>query len=146
VAHKKHFIYFQKVKTDPGKNVGYNKRLQPFAHQLRGTMTKAEASLWKYGLRARGIKGYQFRRERPVLNYIADFMCKELKLVIEVDGFTHQLEETYIKDKKKDEDLKNAGFTVLRFSDNEVLQSLPFVIKAIEIAIEELEKKQATQP
>jgi hypothetical protein len=80
-----------------------------------------------------------------VLNYIADFMCKELKLVIEVDGFTHQWEETFNKDNKKDEDLKNAGFTVLRFSDNEVLQNLPFVLKAIEVSVEEIEKKQAAQ-
>jgi len=123
-------------------NLNYNKRLRPFAKQLRGSMTKAEASLWKYALRASGIKGYQFRRERPVLNYIADFMCKELKLVIEVDGLTHQWEETFAKDEQKDTDLKNAGFTVLRFSDNEVLQNLPNVVRNIEVAIEEIERKQ----
>src|ERR1041385_8885355 len=96
----------------------YNTRLQPFANKLRKNMTKAEACLWKYVLRARQLKGYQFRRERPVLNYIADFMCKELKLIIEVDGLTHQWEETAEKDSKKDRDLKAAGFTILRFDDN----------------------------
>jgi very-short-patch-repair endonuclease len=64
---------------------GYNKNLQPFANKLRKTMTKAEACLWKYVLRAGIMKGYQFRRQRPVLTFIADFMCKELMLVIEVD-------------------------------------------------------------
>lgn len=70
-------------------NKHYNKDLQPFAKDLRSDMTKAEACLWKYVLKARMIKGYQFRRQRPVLNYIADFMCKELILIIEVDGITH---------------------------------------------------------
>ncbi len=77
-----------------------------------------------------------------MLNYIADFMCKELKLVIEVDGLTHQWEETFAKDEQKDTDIKNAGFTVLRFSDNEVLQNLPNVVRNIEVAIEEIERKQ----
>ena len=62
-------------------------------------MTKAEACLWRYVLRARKMKGYSFRRQRPVLHYIADFMCKELKLIIEVDGITHQFEETIKYDK-----------------------------------------------
>lgn len=125
------------MKIPEHNNLNYNKNLQPFAKRLRKDMTKAEASLWKYALRAGGIKGYQFRRERPVLNYIADFMCKELKLVIEVDGLTHQWEETFVKDEKKDFDLKNAGFTVLRFSDNEVLQNLSNVVRSIEMAIED---------
>jgi hypothetical protein len=68
----------------------YNTNLQPFANQLRKRMTKAEACLWKYTLRASQMKGYGFRRQRPVLNYIADFKCKELFLIIEVDRITHQ--------------------------------------------------------
>jgi very-short-patch-repair endonuclease len=59
-------------------NHEYNKNLQPFANKLRKNITKAEACLWKYVLKAKQLKGYQFRRQRPVLNYIADFMCKEL--------------------------------------------------------------------
>lgn len=54
----------------------YNKNLQPNANRLRKEMTKAEACLWKYVLRARKMKGFQFKRQRPVLIYIADFMCK----------------------------------------------------------------------
>ena len=55
-------------------------------------MTKAEACLWKYVLRAGQLKSYQFRRQRPILNYVADFMCMELMLIIEVDGITHHSE------------------------------------------------------
>ncbi len=120
----------------PYSNNHYNKRLQPFAHELRAQMTKAEACLWKYVLRARLMKGYQFRRQRPVLNYIADFMCPELKLIIEVDGLTHTWEETVIKDEQREAALKNAGFTVLRFTDNEVLNNISNVTMAIEHWIE----------
>ena len=66
----------------------YNKNLQSFANINRKNMTKAEACLWKFVLGGRQMMGYQFRRQRPVLNYIADFMCKELNLIIEVDGIT----------------------------------------------------------
>jgi len=65
-------------------------------------MTKAEACLWKYVLPAGMMKGYTFNRQRAVMNYIADFSCKKLCLVIEVDGITHQQEEVYLKDKKKE--------------------------------------------
>ena len=66
-----------KLKADKTNNYAYNKILQPFANKLRKEMTKAEACLWKYALRASQMKGYQFRRQRPVLRYIADFLCIE---------------------------------------------------------------------
>ena len=113
-------------------NHGYNKNLQPYASRLRKEMTKAEACLWKYVLRARQLRGFQFRRQRPVLNYIADFMCKELMLVIEVDGITHLWEETIRKDKKKQADLEAAGFTVLRFTDDDVLNNIHSVCSFLE--------------
>lgn len=127
------------MKADKENFNGYNKNLQPFANHLRKSMTKAEACLWKYALRAKGMKGYSFRRERPVLNYIADFMCLDLKLVIEVDGLTHHWEETVVKDAKKDADLIAAGFTVLRFDDNDVLTQINKVIEQIEDAIVAIE-------
>ena len=117
-------------------NHAYNKNLQPFANKLRKRMTKAEACLWKYVFRARKLKGYQFRRQRPVLNYIADFMCMELMLVIEADGITHHWEETMVKDKKKTADLEAAGFTVLRFTDEEILNNIHAVRSFLEEWIE----------
>jgi very-short-patch-repair endonuclease len=125
------------MKADRSNNYAYNKRLQPNANKLRKHMTKAEACFWKYVLRARGMKGYQFRRQRPVLYYIADFMCKELMLVIEVDGITHQFEETQYKDKIKQKALEQSGFTVLRFTDNEVLTDIGSVIDRLNRWIEE---------
>ncbi len=95
-------------------------------------MTKAEACLWKYVLRAGGMKGFTFRRQRPVLKYFADFMCKELQLIIEVDGITHTYEEVAEKDKKRQTDLEKAGFTVIKFTDEEVLHHINNVSWEIE--------------
>jgi len=114
----------------------YNKHLQPYANRLRKEMTKAEACLWKYILRAGQLKGFQFRRQRPVLNYIADFMCMELKLIIEVDGITHQWEETIKKDEIRQKALESVGFTLLRFSDEEVLNNIQAVFNYLEDWIE----------
>ena len=115
----------------------YNVNLRPLANELRKNMTKAEACLWKYVLKARMLRGYQFRRQRPVLNYIADFMCKELSLIIEVDGITHSWKETVEKDKNRQEELERAGFTMLRFEDDEVLHDINGVRQALEDWIKE---------
>jgi len=83
------------------------------------------------------MKGYTFRTQRPVLRFIADFMCKELMLVIEVDGSTHLYDEVIEKDAVKQEALKKAGFTVMRFTDDEVLHHIDQVRKRIEYWIED---------
>jgi very-short-patch-repair endonuclease len=121
------------------KNNYYNKDLQLFANNLRSSMTKAEACLWKYALRARIMKGYSFRRQRPIMNYIVDFACLELKLIIEVDGYTHSLDETIQKDCIKQKTLEEAGYHVIRFSDSEVLKDIRNVILTIEKYIGDLE-------
>lgn len=134
------------MKANKENHYGYNAKLQPFANQLRKDLTKAEACLWKYALRAGMRKGYSFRRQRPVLNFIADFMCKELKLVIEVDGITHTWEETVVKDRIKDEKLKEAGFQILRFDDEDVLKNINKVIEEIDLKIEEIERNAVVPP
>ncbi len=121
-------------------NLCYNKHLRSFANENRKNMTKAEACLWKYVLSTRKMKGYSFRRQRPVLHYIADFMCKELMLIIEVDGLTHQWEEVAKNDKIREEALKEIGFTVLRFDDDDVLTQINHVIEVIEDYILDFEK------
>ncbi len=102
----------------------YNSRLKNFANKNRKTATKSEACLWKYVLSKRQMMGYQFRRQRPMGNYIADFACLPLGLVIEVDGLSHDSEEAIRKDRKRDQDLLNLGFTTLRFSSWEVLNRI----------------------
>ncbi len=117
----------------------YNKSLKPIAKKLRQEMTKSEACLWKYALRAKQMKGYTFNRQRPIGNYIADFVCKELKIVIELDGISHLFEEVQEKDKIKENFLNGLGYTILRFSDEEVLTDMRNVIRVIECVVEDLE-------
>ena len=103
-------------------------------------MTKAEACLWKYALKAKQM-GYTFNHQRPVLNYIADFMCKELKLIIEVDGYSHLLEEVIKNDSRRQKKLEEAGFKVIRFKDEEVLKGIKGVKAVMFQTIEELKEK-----
>jgi very-short-patch-repair endonuclease len=98
-------------------NTNYNSKNQSFAHQLRQEMTKVEACLWKYALKAGKIRGYTFRRQRPVLDFIVDFICIPLRLVIEVDGYSHFLNEVILKDKTKEKALKKP---VMRLYDLQI--------------------------
>jgi very-short-patch-repair endonuclease len=128
--------------VNPFSNYRYNPFLRKNANLLRKDMTKAEACLWKFVLRARQMKGYTFNRQRPVLKYIADFLCKELSLIIEVDGITHDDEKVMDKDKRRQLALENAGFIVIRFSDNEILHHIRGVREMIEDIVDEVEKKK----
>lgn len=105
-------------------NYYYNKSLKEFARKLRSESTKAEVKLWNEVLRGGRIYGYTFLRQRPVLNYIADFLCKELMLIIEVDGYSHDWAEQWVLDKKRKKKPEESGFNILRFSDKEVLNDL----------------------
>ncbi len=121
-------------------NYGYNKKLQPLASSLRKNMTKAEASLWKYVLKGKQLKDYQFRRQRPILQYIADFFCKELMLIVEVDGITHDAEDIIVNDKQREHHLEKAGFKIVRFTDEEVLSNIEGVKVQLELLVEKIEK------
>jgi very-short-patch-repair endonuclease len=94
-------------------------------------MTKAEVCLWKYALRAGMMHGYTFKRQRPVIGFIADFMCQELNLIIEVDGITHQDEIVNKKDEHKENVLCEFGFHIIRFKDEEVLSNIASVKEVI---------------
>ncbi len=118
-------------------NSNYNKKLQPNANKLRKEMTKSEACLWKFVLSKRQMRNYQFRRQRPIDNYIVDFVCLPLKLIIEVDGSTHDNEVQYAKDKIRDETLKSLGFTILRINDSDVLTKISSVTNLIGCWIDE---------
>ncbi|NDV83332.1 endonuclease domain-containing protein [Bacteroides sp. 51] len=122
-------------------NHDYNKKLQSNANSLRHTMTKAEVCLWKYALRAGMMCGYTFRRQRPIGQYIADFVSLRLSLVIEVDGASHLFEDTQINDMEKDKYLIQLGFTVLRFADEEVLRNIEGVKLDIERNVRMIEEK-----
>ncbi|PAU94526.1 oxygen-dependent coproporphyrinogen oxidase [Aliifodinibius salipaludis] len=118
-------------------NYGYNKDLKELARKLRKDSTKAEIRLWSEVLRAGKMKGYTFLRQRPVLNYIADFMCKELQLIIEVDGYSHEDERQWYEDLDRQKELEEKGFTILRFTDDEVMNDLKNVERSIKGWVED---------
>lgn len=93
-------------------------------------MTDAERALWRQ-IRKKELKGCQFYRQKNIGNYIVDFYCPAAKLIIELDGDQHYLEEGIKKDKIRDAYLAHLGFTVLRFSDRDVLKNMEGVIEKI---------------
>jgi very-short-patch-repair endonuclease len=118
----------------------YNKSLKPFAQKLRNGSTRSEIRMWSQLLRAKKMMGYSFLRQRPIGPYIADFMCKKLNLVIEVDGLSHVGRE--VQDKERDAALAELGFTTLRFSVDEVMEDVGNVRKRIGEWIERYEKER----
>jgi very-short-patch-repair endonuclease len=98
--------------------------------KLRNNATVAEKFLWSE-IRLRKIHGYKFRRQFPLLGYIVDFYCHNLKLVIEVDGPVHDEESARIYDAKRDKLLKINGYNVLRFSNYDVLENLHSTVDTI---------------
>jgi very-short-patch-repair endonuclease len=121
----------------------YNKNLQEFASELRNESTLGEIILWKQVLRAKIKFDYPFNRQFPMqLNnkgIIVDFICRKLKLIIELDGYSHQFKEHV--DKRRDQQLSKMGYTTLRFQEAEVRNRLDHVVAVIENTINELETK-----
>ncbi|MBA7583155.1 hypothetical protein ES708_25095 [subsurface metagenome] len=123
----------------------YNPKLKELARQLRNDSTKSEIRLWKY-LKGKQMMGYDFHRQKPIDNYIVDFFCNKLALAIELDGFSHSIEEVYLKDNRKEKRLKELGITVLRFQDYEVMYDLDNVIAVIQQYVEDFDKRHTPNP
>ena len=107
----------------------YNPKLVPRAKELRKNMTKAERKLWYDYLR--NFK-YRVLRQRPIDNFIVDFYCPELKLVIEIDGETHFAEESKQYDEERTKVLEGYGLRVIRFLNTEVLKNLEGVSEVLD--------------
>lgn len=105
-----------------------------FACRLRHDMTEAEQRLW-HALRLRQMGGAKFRRQFPLVGYIADFICLEAKLVIEVDGGQHA--SLQLQDGVRNARIEAAGFRVLRFWNHEVLGDIEAVKSAVWQALSE---------
>lgn len=98
------------------------------AKDLRKKQTNAEQILWNY-LRAKQFFGLKFRRQQPIDKYIADFVCFEKRLIIELDGSQHFFRENY--DEKRTDFLNKAGFTVIRIWDNDIFSNIDGVLEHI---------------
>ena len=93
-------------------------------------MTDAEVFVWSK-LRSRQLLGHQFRRQKPIGNYIVDFYCPSASLVIEIDGGQHYTDDGQAGDARRDEYLRSLGLEVLRFSNFDVLGNIDGVIGEI---------------
>jgi very-short-patch-repair endonuclease len=107
-----------------------SERQRSRAKQLRRAMTRAETLLWRY-LKANRMDGVGIRRQTPIGNYIADFVCFSSKIIIEVDGESHDFEERQKADQRRDAFFAAEGFQILRFTNEQVMTSLEGVVEVI---------------
>ena len=111
-----------------------NPRRRRQAKSLRRGMTRAETLLWRY-LKAHHLDGMQFRRQTPIGAYIADFCCHSARLIVEVDGETHDFQERQQRDAARDRWFMSQGYRVLRFTNEDAFSSLEGVIETIRNAV-----------
>jgi len=109
---------------------GAESKVFELAKSRRQNQTPAEKVLWEK-LRTKKLGGYKFRRQHPILNYIANFYCPSKLLVIELDGKYHDEKEQIENDKKRTEALNGKEIKVLRFKNNDVLDKPEKVLNII---------------
>jgi len=120
--------------------IPYNPRLVKLARKLRSKSTLSEIILWQH-LKKGQVHGFDFHRQRPVDNYIVDFICCELWLVIELDGYSHLLEDQSENDRRREERLCDLGLKVIRFWDEEIIEDIDGVLQVIEHVVLEQKKR-----
>ncbi len=102
----------------------------PNAHKLRKDMPSAEQRLW-YFIRRKQLGGFRFRRQHTIAPYIADFVCIEAKLVVELDGEQHGLDGAPEHDERRNAFMESEGWAVVRFWNNEVYDNIDDVLETI---------------
>jgi len=109
----------------------YNPNLKELAKKLRNNSTLSEVLLWNQ-LKNGKMQGYDFHRQKPILNYILDFFCHELELAIEIDGDSHGGEKAHKKDAARQQEIEKLGIRFLRFEDSDVKRNMAGVLRVIE--------------
>ncbi len=104
------------------------------ARHLRREATPAERALWKH--LSRSQQGAKFSRQMPIGPYFADFLCRDLKLVVELDGHSHDVAPE--RDVERDQWMQSEGYTVLRFTNSQVRDIIEGVVTAIRLKVEEM--------
>jgi very-short-patch-repair endonuclease len=112
-----------------GFSLPYNPNLVAIAAELRINMTPAEKKLWTKLFKSFPVKVI---RQRPIDNYIVDFYCAKLNLVVEIDGSIHNSPEAQAYDQERTEILQYYGLKVMRFSNTEVEENFEGVCRIIE--------------
>ena len=106
------------------------------ARSLRREQTEAEKSLWGC-LRGRRLNGHKFVRQEPIGPFIADFLCRERRLVVEVDGATHSEPEEIAYDERRSKYLQALGYKILRVQNADIFTMRNYVLDMILITLEE---------
>jgi len=119
--------------------IPYNGSLKDFSRELRNHSTLSEVLLWQK-LRASQFRGYAFNRQKPLNQYIVDFYCKKLNLVIEIDGDSHDNEIAVINDQERQWILESLGLSFIRFSDLELKKSMQSVMGELNSFIDDFEE------
>lgn len=101
------------------------------ARAMRSEPTAAEKILWQH-LRNRQLNNFKFARQEPIGPYIADFVCRAKKLVIEIDGVTHETPDELAHDSTRTAYMEREGYRVIRFKNEEIFGDLGPVLEAIE--------------
>ena len=110
---------------------GASPEIMRIARELRKNLTEAEKILWQE-LRNRKLGGFKFRRQHPVSNFIADFYCHTVKLIVELDGGIHRDPEIREHDNSRTHEIEKFGIKIIRFNNDEVYKNLDDVLKKIE--------------
>jgi very-short-patch-repair endonuclease len=113
---------------------GIDRRGVPIARKLRRELTSAESKLWAE-LRNRQLGGFEFVRQEPVSDYVADFLCREVRLIVEVDGATHSTDEELQRDSIRTADLNHFGYTIIRVQNDDVYNAMEGVLDTILTAL-----------
>ncbi len=114
------------------------------SRKLRNEASGIERKLWRVLSEQASVRGLKFRRQQPLHPYIADFACMAAKVLVEVDGDSHDGWQGY--DRVRDAKLKSDGYEVLRFSNQEVVDNVFGVVETILNQTEKvIQEKQARQ-
>ena len=91
--------------------------------ELRNNLTKGEVILWQH-LKGSQLGGFKFRRQQSVQDFIVDFYCPEIKLAVEVDGQTHEVEEVFARDQWRQKIIEKENIIFKRYTSNDIFNNL----------------------
>ncbi len=121
------------------KVIPYNSKLKELARKLRKQGILSEVLLWQ-AVKGKAL-GVEFHRQVPMLDYIVDFYCHELMLVIEIDGVTHNFDGADERDAHRQSRIEAYGVQFLRFNDSEIKKDMTGVIRIIENTISLIQER-----
>jgi len=118
--------------------IPYNRKLVEVARENRKNPTQAEKKMWFKILKSKQFENYKFLRQKPLNNFIADFYCAKLMLVIEIDGDSHAMQREY--DILRSEKLETYGIKVIRYTNYDVMFNIEGVFQNLKEKIKEIKK------